>query len=1125
MASKAQQAGSLEDNLASKSPLGPCGYVYIYPKDHFSYSEVALLGDKYDDSGVFSLPLLCGLTVEEGFITNIKAVHQKLDIATVSVRLTSFHRQVFVFHGANFFPPIFRGPGLDSICNDARKIFGYSEFTKNQYKNVDPSDLCPSHLSTDSCIMAVVITEGFKQRLYFGRLVALTSHIQSVIVNKTEAFRIPLYDEDLFGRHENLLRFNCHELSEYLYYTFYTGLAQAFRIKNVSGLLDAIHTQFTQDKYKLPKLSDIKEYSSSTINGQDTTLMIVDNVCAELALSYGMSFLEAPHEKSKILDFSTWEIFSSCETQEDRVEAITRWNAQQSLHVHSQLFSVNSVLYLTKVAKHGTNARNDQNVFNSYYLQHGLMSLNEQTFSEKGTLIFSGVPGSSLDGNAYTLYHLAYSASFSKNNLARICYYLQFCQHHKSTLHPSYSISQYVGSVAGSNVCQLCHGTCPCTCLNTLFYRLKDRFPPILNGSKRDPYVVTGVTNTFNELDFLGNFATFKEKDDEQHPTDDAPKYTYWQLNQTILEKLEGMGIREVNGNEDTSGIGEITMKTFLEIFKNIDNAVDVESVKFINSLTKNNINFRESIKGIYHIIQFCCNPYWQSPCSIFLNLFYRSLFTVLQDIALPICAMYDADNPSFGLPPSEWLKMHYQTIWTNFKSFFMDKGVVTGTELKIVHSDMFNDFFDTEAASNNIYCPSKVQVRLTRGHVIVPKNLKFKNRILFSGANTSDQYQMAFLKSVSKRENYIVNGPFIKFLNAFHSSLFPNLKISALYLWSNFSKKRQIPMITDVDSDLVRNLFSYVETNSKLFEEFNLFDFIPDSFITYAKQRLNNAILRACGQTQFYAGTLHAIVSRLQSVESEEFPHVLGAVPITCTADYLAKVRGCKALIINTSLRESASVISRTRPIVTVPIVVNKYTGITGNAQLFQSGNVGYFMGRGVDKNLLGDASFFKKQTNSFMRKRYMFMTPIVGSLIKQTSSQSITPFEFEAIKKNIQTILEGQHDHNVFTNVVCELIKVLGRRCKDLTLDDLQFYLGQFFIFADNILEKIDVLAQIDGAWTIEWALDVLETESVGDNAVQFIEFNEPPCTPDEKIITKGSPQCNRKRKIVSLLDSIDL
>ncbi|AAO12351.1 major DNA binding protein [Porcine lymphotropic herpesvirus 2] len=1126
MSSKAQQLPGFEDNLASKSPIGPCGYVYIYPKEHFCYDEVALLGDNYEHSKVFSLPLLCGLTVEDGFVTNVKAVHQKLDMTTVSLRLTSFHRQVFVFHNADWFPPIFRGPGLDKICQDARKLFGYSEFTKNEQRNINPSDLCPPQMGSDSCVMAVVITEGFKQRLYFGKLVALKSHIQSVIINKTEVFRIPLYDEDLFVRHDNLIHFNCHELSEYLYYASYTGLAQAFRIKNVSGLLSAIHTQFTQDRYKLPKLSDIKEYSSSVINGQDVTLMIIDNVCTELALSYGMGFLEAPHEKSKLLDFSTWEIFSLCETPEDRMNALTRWNIQQSVHVHVQLFSINSVLYVTKVAKQSNNARNDQSIFNCYYMQHGLANLLEQTFSEKGAVIFPGVPSSCMDGNAYTIFHLAYAASFSKNNLARICYYLQFCQHHKSTLHPSYNISQYVGSAAVSNVCQQCKGNYPCVCINTLFYRLKDRFPPILASSKREPYVVSGVTNTFNELDFLGNFATFKEKDDEQHQLDDIPKYTYWQLNQTITEKLEAIGIREINGNEDITGIGKMSIKAFLEIFKTIDSIVDTESVKFINSLTKNNINFRESIKGIYHIIQFCCNPYWQSPCSILFNLFWRSLFVILQDIALPICAMYDADNPSFGMHPSEWLKIHYQTLWTNFKSFFLDKGVITGSELKVVHSDMFSDFFDTEAASNNMLCPSKVQVRLTRGHIIVPKNLKFKNRILFSGASISDQYQTAFLKTLSKKDTYIINGPFIKFLNAFHSSLFPNLKISALYLWSMFSKKRQIPVLNDVDTDLLMNLFAFVDSNSKLFEETNLFDLIPDSFITYAKQRLNNAILRACGQTQFYAGTLHAIVSKIQIVDGEEFPHILGETPLTCVEDYLSKIKGCKAMTVNTSLRESASAISRTRPIVTLPIVVNKYTGITGNAQLFQSGNVGYFLGRGVDKNLLGDTSFFKKQINSFMRKRYMFMTPIVGNLIKQNSSQSINPYDFENIKKNIQSILEGQHDHKVFSNVVCELIKGFGHKCKDLTLDDLQFYLGQFYIFAENILEKISILAEIDGAWTVEWALDILESQSTGYQDIEFIEFTESPRSIEENTtLNIPAANVNRKRKIVSLLDSIDL
>ncbi|AIB03163.1 single-stranded DNA binding protein [Bovine gammaherpesvirus 6] len=1133
MAFRNQQVQNIEDNIGSKATIGPCGFIYIYPKSHFNFAEISLLGDRCEASAVLSLPLLHGVTVEDGFLNNVKAVHKKVDLTTISVRLTTYHSHAFVFHNGEEFTPIFQGPGLRQICETARDIFGYSKFTPVAgLACVNAADVCPPIFNENDTVMAVAVTEGFKERLFFGKLVYVKSQLHSVLINKTEVYKVPLYDEDLFAKQNSIPRFYSPELSEYMYYNLYTGMAQALRIKNVTGLIEAIQNQFTQDKYKIAKLSHLKEFTAATVNSQDSTLMVIDAVASELALSYGMSFLEAPQDKSKLQDYLNWDIFSSCETDEERVKALERWNAHQAIHVHAQLFSTNSVFYINRIAKQVQSASSkvEPNVYNSYYLQHGLANLADETLFEGGDPAFGGIPTSALNGNYYTVSHLAYAASFSANALAKMCYYLQFCQHQRSTLNPAYSVQQYVGSAANSDICEQCRGECPCVCINTLFYRLKDRFPPVIPGSKRDPYVVTGVTNVFNELDFLGNFASFKDKDDEQGQADEVPKYTYWQLNQTVVERLETLGILEHSPQDDTSPLnGTMTMAKFMDTFKEIDNIVDTEVVKFINTMTKNNVNFRESVKGIHHIVQYICNPYWQAPCSVFKNLFYRTLLTVFQDIALPISIIYESENPSHGSLPSEWLKMHYQTLWTNFKSFFIDKGVITGSEFKIMHGEQFSDFFDLDAACNNMFVPVKVQVRLAKAQVIVPKNIKIKNRILFSGTNMSDQYQNAFLKSSGKKENYILNGPYVKFLNEFHRTLFPNLKISSLYMWSNFCKRKQIPAMPDVPKEELSNFFSYISNNSRLFDEVNLLDVIPDSFVTYAKQRLNNAILRACGQTQFYAGTLHSILPKVQYVSAAEYPHVLNKTKISSVGEYEAATAQAKAMVINSSIRESASNVARLRPIITLPIVVNKYTGITGNAQIFQSANLGYFMGRGVDKNLLMDSYVAKRQPNAYMRRRHVFITPLVGTLIKHSFQHQTTSFEIEAIKKSIQVILEEKQDERVFNSVTCELVKSLGFACKDLNMDDLEFFLGQYSMFANNILENIEYLSNVDGPWTEEWAKEVLEASTVTSENVEFVPFDYTPALLGEpQIVAQGGNGANvsgRKRKLHSMLNNIDL
>ncbi len=88
--------------------------------------------------------------------------------------------------------------------------------------------------------------------------------------------------------------------------------------------------------------------------------------------------------------------------------------------------------------------------------------------------------GTNGPGN-YAVEHLVYAASFSPNLLARYAYYLQFCQGQKSSLTPVPETGSYVAGAAASPMCSLCEGRAPAVCLNTLFFRLRDRFPPVMS--------------------------------------------------------------------------------------------------------------------------------------------------------------------------------------------------------------------------------------------------------------------------------------------------------------------------------------------------------------------------------------------------------------------------------------------------------------------------------------------------------------------------------------------------------------------------------------------------------------------------------------------------------------------
>nr|BEG22998.1 single-stranded DNA binding protein [Macronycteris gammaherpesvirus 1] len=1132
MASKAN-SGPIEENVGTKAPIGPCGFIYIYDRKTFPVAEASLLGNFYVGGNAFSLPLLFGLTVEHDFVVNVKAVHKKLDLATVSVKATTYHREVIVFKNATAFTPIFDSLGLEALCATTRKLFGFSEFTSHPPKEelFTLNNLESFIPEVKDSIAAVVITESFKERLYSGHLIPLESQIQCVQVGQCEAYKIPLYDEDLFSKSsikEHFKPFYSPEVSQYLFEAHFTNLAQGLRVKDVSKLIEVLEKQSINDHYKLPKVYNCREFPIQVgKHASDSSVMIVDSVATELAVSYGLAFIELPQESTSCLNYDKWPIFEKCENTEQRLDALRHWNAQQSVHVHAQLFSTNSILYLAKVQRQNS-LKGTENAYNSFFLQHGLSSLGDPTQKENGIPSFEGIPSSLLSGNSFSIQHLVYAACFSPQILARLCYYLQFAQNQKTSTNQSYNIPQYIGTAANTPLCGECHGSCPCSCINTLFYRLKDRFPPVITSQRRDPYVITGVAGAYNDLDLAGNFASFREKDDENAQAEEQQKYTYWQVTQTIMEKLAEMGICE--GTEDCAGI--ITnIASFLKTFKDIDAVVDTEINKFINSMVKNNVNFRENIKSIHHILQYVCNVYWQPPCSVFLNLYYRSILTLIQDISLPTSMIYEQENPAVGVSPGEWLKMHYQTLCTNFKTACIDKGVLTGVEYKIIHKDPFSDFFDVDSALRGEFVPSKVQVKVSRALVTAPKMIKIKNRIMFSNSVSSESIQNAFIKSGSKNDAYIVNGPYMKFLNLYHSVMFPQAKISPLFLWHMFSKKRQMPMMPNISRENLMELATYIDYNSKLHDEMSIIDIVPETFYSYAKVRLNDAIFRSCGQTQFYATTLHCLTPKIHKVGAEEYPHVLGTQSIKDSEHYLFLVKNQFTSTIQCTTRESICEMGKCRPIITVPLVVNKYTGITGNSQIFQCANLGYFLGRGVDKNLISENASFRKQNMGIsMRKRHVFMTPLSDYILKKISVGSSVTFEIEAVKKKIQQIFSDTENPNMFKEVVIQLVKSLGSECSAIDPLDLEYYLGHYYIFADDIIALIQTLSTVGGPWTEDWARQVLVDEPLNTENLEFISFDEPSCLNpvNEDLhapVNTSSVSIAKKRKVNAILGEIDL
>ncbi|AZB49184.1 ICP8 [Phascolarctid gammaherpesvirus 1] len=1117
-----------ENNVASQAEAGPVGYIYLYPTSQFPVEEASLLGNLYLEGNTLSIPLLQGLTVESTFSFNVKAIHKRIDPTSVLARVSSYHRELVVFHNTSAFNPIVDIPGLDTLCKKARCLFGFSEFKAQTTNNTDITWLCSPHYTPQECIGAVAITEVFKERLYGGHLVAVKHLTREVTIGQMTAHQIPLYDRELFRGSSKLPTFYNKALSEHLHARLFTPIAQALRVRDVSAIIDAMENQSIQDQYKMSKITQHKEYAATITQTQDyRQLMIVDAAATELAASYGLSFIEAPHEISGILNYETWPIFERCVSRAERLDALKRWNAQQAIHIHAQIFSTNSILYITKVKRlSDTNQKPDSNSYNNYFLSHGLADLHGQSVNEHGSPTFPGIPKSDLDCTEYSSLHLAYAASFSPNLLARMCYYLQFAYPQKSLGKTKTSMAQYITGAASSPLCEYCSGNRPNSCIETLIFRLKDRFPPINTGQKRDPYVITGTSGPYSDLELLGNFASFREKDDGcAQGDDDKLRYAYSQLCETFRDKLEALGIGETDGETLT----EITnIRSFLQVFRDLDTLCENEATEFINKLTVNNVNYRETIRNIANVLQISCNPNWQAPCSVFNMLFYRTILNVIQDIALPICMTYELENPTLGQTPSDWLKMHFQTLWTNFKSCCMDRGVMTGSQVNVIHKEGYTELFDPDLILESPTCPVKMQLRLSRAALTIPKTIKAKHRIVMSSAITNEHVQNSFAKPSTPREKYITLGPYVKFLYKYHRVLFPNTKISPFNFWNIVSDQQRYPNMEGVDPGELKDLVTYINVNSRLHDTRNVFDICPTTMAMYAIQKLNNHIMQACGQTQHYAGILCCLCPTVQENTASDFPHAMGQQRHESVSEYQRCAAATKAIGVQTSALHYIGTQGKLRPVITLPIIVNKYTGINGNATLFQSGNMGYFCGFGVDKNLLPESGFARRTTtNSQFRKKFVFMVPIYGNLIKKYVPTTGAQFEVEAVRRNILAILNEKNTTEAHIKILVELIKHFGTDCKTLTSEDLQFLLGPHCPMGDYILEvlqefeippelaqnKADIETFVRNTVSpqpTDYELVTLDSQTSGTSATELVS---------------NVCQSTRKRKLDCILDSLEL
>ncbi len=113
-----------------------------------------------------------------------------------------------------------------------------------------------------------------------------------------------------------------------------------------------------------------------------------------------------------------------------------------------------------------------------------------------------------------------------------------------------------------------------------------------------------------------------------------------------------------------------------------------------------------------------------------------------------------------------------------------------------------------------------RLPVRMSKVLMLCPRNIKIKNRVVFTGENAA--LQNSFIKSTTRRENYIINGPYMKFLNTYHKTLFPDTKLSSLYLWprpglaGRRCPRDFVKMFKDVDAAVDAEVVQFMNSMAK---------------------------------------------------------------------------------------------------------------------------------------------------------------------------------------------------------------------------------------------------------------------------------------------------------------------
>ncbi|AIU39266.1 single-stranded DNA-binding protein [Testudinid alphaherpesvirus 3] len=1113
---------------------------------------------------VEGLTVETGFSVNATCISGMKTNGLASKSYVARLTTTHFYPNVFIFHGGENIPPSTEAPNLTKLCNKTRKACGFSDFEPEKslpgFKETTAAEICEKlGVEKPEVILYLVTTAAYKEAVYLANTFLHYGMMETVTMNGAKASKIPLYPIQMFmldhikisqtpfTPNTRLLIDNVEYpqpffnsgLHRLLFDYIISNVAVAIRTRNVESVAMGLGYLAYEDKFEGCVISG-KNYANFKATKQPgvtpkslAELRMADSMTAELALNISSLFDSAVYDNGhQVCPYDEWPMFENRTEPEERLEALSNFYTRMASEVATMVFSINSVLYMLEIGdslaktKDAQNQAKDPNPYDRFFLFNGAYLGPGTRLDAEGNVSIPGedIPIEFTRGRQpdFSLSHLAYACGFCPQLLARMFFFLERCDRIVTSSRQEQNMLKYVGLKAEEKICELCDASTAHVCAATTFFKLRYRMPSFITPHKY-PFVVCGaMASPYSECDPLGNYASFSALR-RQHDKDVAKNVmqdTYHVANDNLLMALEKA--RFINKDLGTDSDDLSTMitnrETFMAVITEVNRLIKAEAERFIITLSEDrDFKYKEALKDATQTFSLSCNPYHMGFCPLMSCIHYRTLLIVIQDLGLGHCptilATTSLENKSARNVVQPFLRKRFLGMIN--KGFLSTRDMTATVKTPVVTS------FDVHKP---IDVPSEFgyDFEISRSTIICPKEMRLKNRIMFrggaslAGEQTKGRFQAiaAAYNRSDKLNRGALNGPHGHLLKKYHDRLFPTnpkliaankKQLPAMTFWPLLEQERLSSLYLG-DIEAVVPFLRFIKRETQQYDRANMIDMVPNNLYTYAQFKFTNLILDTCGFKSNYICTITPLVATVKTSNPMTAVHLLEPTIKTTeeAAQRLSKLpRHTKKSCLNFVSQTTKWLMDRF-PVIACGLSISKYTGQQTGDTLFQSGNLSYLMGDGIDPATTGPRD---------PKRRFIVACPRVGHIAKSSAFGSEWSGERSLVETIKTLLLEGRSD--VVASVFQLLVKNRSDVIRTMTTEEFTALTGDEYIGEQLTQLQQDVIAAGVG-WTAHEIADYLETLTDQTDAKEtFFSFAN--CLGEGDFLDAGQDTLGRKRKAI--------